>query len=106
MADEQPPPAIDVFDDPDAPTFYVTELTGAGPSGSTDMMMTFSTLQVDFKGTGAQPYRRVKVRLVMPALAAAQGAEFVQQRVAVMVEQAKAMSDTPLGPPGPPPTAH
>ena len=57
-----------VLDDVDAPVIYADELVGAG-SLHGNISLTFSVVQHDHSQTPVKPYRKVCLRLVLPAVA-------------------------------------
>ena len=69
MATQSAKPALPVvMDDIDAPVIFADELVGAG-SLHGNISLTFSVVQHDHSQNPVKPYRKVCLRLVLPAVA-------------------------------------
>jgi hypothetical protein len=69
MSNQAPKQALpSVIDDVHAPVIFADELVGAG-SLQGNVNLTFAVVQYDHSENPAKPYRKVCLRLVLPALA-------------------------------------
>jgi hypothetical protein len=92
VLDPPKPPVPRLNDSPHAPVFYVDEVSGGGPNGST-FNLTFARVQFDYSEGKARAYKQVVMRLVMPTAALQHAVKFVADSLAKAAEAA------------PPPTA-
>jgi len=76
MANPALPAIPPVLDDINAPVVYVDELTGGGAIEG-NLNLSFSALQYDHGKDTATPYRRIKLRLIIPMSAVPRMREFL-----------------------------
>ena len=67
-----------VIDDVDAPVIFADELVGAG-SLHGNISLTFSVVQHDHSQNPVKPYRKVCLRLILPAVAVRAIVQLVSQ---------------------------
>ncbi len=90
-----PSAPIRLNDSPHAPVFYVDEISGGGPSGST-FNLTFARIQFDYSQGNARAYKQVAMRLVMPTAALQHALKFVSESLAKAAEQAPPAMTPPI----------
>jgi hypothetical protein len=83
-----------VSDDPDAPLLYVDEITAGGVLNG-NFNFTFSAVQYDHGKSPPAPYRRTKLRLVIPIPALVAGQQLVNDLIARATRTSSSSTTTP-----------